>query len=133
MRSDFSLNTGQFFCRAPNNHIVPNERIRTCSFWYFPPILYRPPTSPALSIERFSWPSSPIFGPDMFGSALGSAEDQFQISDGWFAGITSAYDPDDVLADEDISPAHSPYGYVGAPYNYQVILYVGPRDIFPLT
>lgn len=57
----------------------------------------------------------------MFGSALGSEDKQFQISDGWFAGITSAYDPEDSLVDEDIRTAHNPYGYVSALYNYQVV------------
>lgn len=68
------------------------------------------------------WGDSEIFGSDMFGSALGSPENQFQISDGWFSKITSVYDPagDLLSADADISTNHNPYGFVGSTYNYQV-------------
>jgi len=69
-----------------------------------------------------SWPSSTVFGPDMFGSALGSPEKHFQISDGWFANITSAYDPESLLLRdwESISTNHNAYGLIDAAFNYQV-------------
>lgn len=68
------------------------------------------------------WGSSEIFGPDMFGSALGSPETQFQISDGWFAGVASAYDKDADLLSEDsfITTNHNAFGLVDGTYNYQV-------------
>ncbi|CAB1114279.1 TYR [Ectocarpus sp. CCAP 1310/34] len=69
------------------------------------------------------WGDSEIFGPDMFGSALGSPDNQFQISDGWFSNISSVYDPagDLLSAEADISTNHNPYGFVGSTYNYQSI------------
>lgn len=61
----------------------------------------------------------------MFGSALGSPENQYQISDGWFANITSIYDPqeDFLNPDEHISATHNPYGLIDASFNYQVQYY----------
>lgn len=75
-----------------------------------------------------SWMSSEIFGPDMFGSALGSPEKHYQISDGWFANITSAYDPKSILQgdSEVISTNHNAYGLVDATFNYQVRIGSGP-------
>lgn len=59
----------------------------------------------------------------MFGSALGSPENQFQISDGWFSNITSLYDPrSDILtpAESFLTTSHNPYGFVDGIYNFQV-------------
>ena len=70
-----------------------------------------------------AWGSSEIFGPDMFGSASGSPEKNYQISDGWFADITSVYDPNSELlsgSESIISTNHNPYGFVDASFNYQV-------------
>ncbi|CAM9366596.1 unnamed protein product, partial [Hapterophycus canaliculatus] len=69
------------------------------------------------------WTSSEIFGPDMFGSAMGYPENDFQISDGWFADITSAYDPDgDLLIPEgSINTIRNPYGLVDGAFNYQAL------------
>lgn len=69
-----------------------------------------------------SWGASEIFGSDMFGSAFGSEENQFQISDGWFANITSIFDPegDFLFPDEHISATHNAYGMIDATFNYQV-------------
>lgn len=68
------------------------------------------------------WGSSEVFGPDMYGSALGSLETQHQISDGWFAGIQSIYDKDETLLSDDvaISTNHNPFGLVDSSANYQV-------------
>lgn len=68
------------------------------------------------------WGSSDVFGPDMFGSALGSLDNQHQISDGWFAGLQSIYDKDEELLSEDaaISTNHNPFGLVDSTANYQV-------------
>lgn len=68
------------------------------------------------------WGSSAVFGPDMFGSALGSLDTQHQISDGWFAGVQSIYDKDEKLLSEDpaISTNHNPFGLVDSTANYQV-------------
>ncbi|CAB1114283.1 unnamed protein product [Ectocarpus sp. CCAP 1310/34] len=70
------------------------------------------------------WPSSEIFSPDMFGSALGSPVNQFQISDGWFSNITSLYDPrGDILtpAESFITTSHNSYGFVDGVYNFQAL------------
>ncbi|CAM9966345.1 unnamed protein product [Scytosiphon promiscuus] len=71
------------------------------------------------------WTSSEIFGPEMFGSALGSPENGYQISDGWFANITSVYDPggDLLSADSDgaVTTNHNPYGFVDSSFNYQAL------------
>lgn len=58
----------------------------------------------------------------MFGSAVGSPENDFQISDGWFADITSAYDPqgDLLTPEESIKTVRNPYGFVDGAFNYQV-------------
>ena len=56
----------------------------------------------------------------MFGSALGSAESDFQIVDGWFANITSAYDPEHTLVGQEVNTNHNPYGLVDASCNFQV-------------
>lgn len=66
------------------------------------------------------WPESTIFGNDMFGRAIGSAENNYQLTEGRFGNVSSIYDPDDTLVDSDISPYHNAYGYINAEYNYQV-------------
>lgn len=67
-----------------------------------------------------SWPHSEIFGPDMFGSAFGKEENGFQISDGWFANISTIYDPKNEEFEGWIDTNHNPYGFVTASYNFQV-------------
>lgn len=56
----------------------------------------------------------------MYGSALGSPDNGYQISEGWFAGVKSIYDPDETFVDDLISPGHSIYGYIDAKFNIQV-------------
>lgn len=64
----------------------------------------------------------------MFGSAMGDAEKSFQISDGWFANISTIYDPDDTVAPSWLRVDHNAYGYVSAKHNYQV--FGGSRGFF---
>lgn len=56
----------------------------------------------------------------MFGSALGKAENSYQISDGWFANVSSVVDADGNNFESWIDTNHNPYGYVTASFNYQV-------------
>lgn len=70
--------------------------------------------------ERISWPLSSVFGPDMFGSAFGREENGYQITDGWFANISTIYDPDRDLFQSWIDTNRNPYGFVTAAYNFQV-------------
>eukprot|EP00904_Undaria_pinnatifida_P001214 jgi/Undpi1/11093/HiC_scaffold_30.g13391.m1 len=65
------------------------------------------------------WPQSEIFGPDMFGSAMGSADNGFLVSDGRFANVSSIYDPKSFLTSAGVTPVHNPYGYISAKYDYQ--------------
>eukprot|EP00904_Undaria_pinnatifida_P001215 jgi/Undpi1/11094/HiC_scaffold_30.g13392.m1 len=65
------------------------------------------------------WPQSEIFGPSMFGSALGSEDNGFMVSDGRFANVSSIYDPKSLLTSADITPVTNSYGYVSAKYDYQ--------------
>lgn len=65
------------------------------------------------------WHKSPIF--DMFGRAMGSAEDSYQLTEGRFGSIATIYDPDHVLGDKRMTTNHNAYGYVSPIYNYQVI------------
>ncbi|CAN0296786.1 unnamed protein product [Pylaiella littoralis] len=81
-----------------------------------------------LDSDRFgtSWGSSEVFGSDMFGSASGSPENQFQISDGWFAGITSVYDPQKVVLASavngtSVTTNYNPYGFVDGSFNFQAL------------
>ena len=67
-----------------------------------------------------SWPRSEVFGPRMFGSALGSADNGFIVADGRFANVSSIYDPDSLLTSTGIEPVHTPYGYISANFDYQV-------------
>ncbi|CAM9741762.1 unnamed protein product [Ectocarpus fasciculatus] len=68
-----------------------------------------------------NWADSEIFSNDMYGSALGSPDNGYQISEGWFAGVKSIYDPDETFVDELISPGHSIYGYIDAKFNIQAV------------
>lgn len=56
----------------------------------------------------------------MFGSAFGSADNKYQISDGWFANISSILDPNEDLFEDWIMTNHNPYGYVSASHNFLV-------------
>lgn len=74
-----------------------------------------------IDAEKFGqdWHNSPIFGDDMFGSAINSAKDNFQISSGRFRNISTIYDPDHNLIDSRIDANHNPYGYIDSTHNYQ--------------
>eukprot|EP00903_Cladosiphon_okamuranus_P010576 g10001.t1 len=67
------------------------------------------------------WPNSAIFGVDMFGSAVGSPENDFEINEGWFTNVTSLYDPDHtfITGSPNLKPGHNPYGFIDAGNNYQ--------------
>ncbi|CAM9793594.1 unnamed protein product [Ectocarpus sp. 12 AP-2014] len=67
------------------------------------------------------WADSVIFSNDMYGSALGSPDNGYQISEGWFADVKSIYDPDETFLQEQINPGHSLYGYVDARFNIQAV------------
>ncbi|CAB1103907.1 TYR [Ectocarpus sp. CCAP 1310/34] len=67
------------------------------------------------------WADSVIFSNDMYGSALGSPDNGYQISEGWFADVKSIYDPDETFLQEQINPGHSVYGYIDARYNIQAV------------
>lgn len=56
----------------------------------------------------------------MFGRAMGSNANSFQLAEGRFGDIDTIYDPDHSLVDSRIEPNHNAYGYVNAKYNYQV-------------
>lgn len=66
------------------------------------------------------WPTSIVFSHWWFGSAFGNPENDYQIKDGYFANISSVFDPYDNLVDPRISPMHNPYGYLGGSYDYTV-------------
>lgn len=70
------------------------------------------------------WPNSPIFGHDMMGSAVGNPENDYQITDGWFANITSILDVDGNLVDPKVNPGHNMYNYIAAEYDYTVSAFV---------
>lgn len=59
----------------------------------------------------------------MFGSAIGSPENQYQISDGWFANLESVFDPNGTYIDNVVGTVHNPYGFIDAPFNYKVYIY----------
>lgn len=56
----------------------------------------------------------------MFGRAMGSAANSFQLAEGRFGDIATIYDPDHAFEDSIIQPNYNAYGYVNAKYNYQV-------------
>lgn len=61
------------------------------------------------------WPNSAIFGVDMFGSAVGTPENDYEINEGWFTNVTSLYDPDSTFVSgfPNLRPGHNPYGFIG--------------------
>lgn len=61
---------------------------------------------------------SPIFDADMFGRAMGSAENSYQLTEGRFGNIANILDADHTLAD--IDGNHNAYGYLSPLFNYQV-------------
>ncbi|CAM9521680.1 unnamed protein product [Ascophyllum nodosum] len=65
------------------------------------------------------WHKSAVFDVDMFGPAMGSPDNNYQLTEGRFGTISSIYDPDDALADSRIGTNHNAYGYVSPTYNYQ--------------
>lgn len=56
----------------------------------------------------------------MYGSAMNSPDNDYQISEGWFSGATSLYDPDNAFVSELINPGHNLFGFIDARYNFQV-------------
>lgn len=56
----------------------------------------------------------------MFGRAVGSKADSFQLVEGRFGDIATIYDPDHTLVDSRMQPNYNAYGYINAEYNYQV-------------
>lgn len=56
----------------------------------------------------------------MFGSALGSADNGYQVADGRFTNVSSIYDPNSLLVSTLVSPVHNPYGYISGTFDYQV-------------
>lgn len=74
----------------------------------------------SVDIVGCRWPESDIFSPQMFGSAIGSPDNDYQISDGWFANVSSILDVNDDKFDPAIQVNHNAYGYVTASNNYQV-------------
>lgn len=67
------------------------------------------------------WYNSAVFDKDWFGSAFGSPENGYAISESRFGNVSTIYDPDGALVDSRISPYHNAYGYVTSSYNYQVV------------
>lgn len=66
-----------------------------------------------------SWADSDIFSAEMYGSAMNSPDNHYQISEGWFSGATSLYDPDNAFVSELINPGRNFYGFIDARYNFQ--------------
>lgn len=54
----------------------------------------------------------------MFGRAMGSAENSYQLTEGRFGNIASIFDADHTLVDIDCN--HNAYGYLSPLFNYQV-------------
>ncbi|CAM9923670.1 unnamed protein product, partial [Ectocarpus sp. 4 AP-2014] len=65
------------------------------------------------------WYNSVVFDNDWFGSAFGSPENGYAISESRFGNVSTIYDPDGKLVDSRIGPYHNAYGYVTSAYNYQ--------------
>lgn len=63
--------------------------------------------------------NSTIFDADMFGPAMGSAENSYQLKEGRFGGIASILDADHTFV-ENIDCNHNAYGYLSPSFNYQV-------------
>lgn len=66
------------------------------------------------------WYNSIIFDKDWFGSALGSPENDFMVSEGRFANISTIYDPEKNIVKRGMKSNHNAYGYVTSICNYQV-------------
>lgn len=68
------------------------------------------------------WLESSIFDADMFGRAMGSPDNDYQVTEGRFGGIRTIYDPEYTLLDNgiDIGYHYNAYGYLSPTYNYQV-------------
>lgn len=66
------------------------------------------------------WYNSIIFDKDWFGSALGSPENDFMVSEGRFGNISTIYDPEKNIAKGGVKSNHNAYGYVTSTRNYQV-------------
>lgn len=73
---------------------------------------------PFLFVCCGSWADSAIFNADMFGRAMGSAENSYQVTEGRFGNISSIFDADHTLVDMDSH--HNAYGYLSPSFNYQV-------------
>lgn len=56
----------------------------------------------------------------MYGSAMNSPDNQYQIVEGWFSEAKSLYDPDNIFVSDLINPGHNFYGFIDARYNFQV-------------
>lgn len=61
-----------------------------------------------------------MFGDNMFGRTAGSPDNDYQIQTGRFTNITAVFDPDNTLGGPEINPIHTPFGYLGASYDYKV-------------
>ena len=68
---------------------------------------------------QHSWADSDIFSNDMYGSAMNSPDNQYQISEGWFKDVHSLYDPDSTFVADIVSPGHNLFGYIDARFNMQ--------------
>lgn len=75
---------------------------------------------PVLVCVSVRWMDSPIFDADMFGRAMGSAEDSYQLTEGRFGNISSILDADHNLAGIDCH--HNAYGYLSPSFSYQVMI-----------
>ena len=73
------------------------------------------------SVATHSWADSDIFSNRMYGSAMNSPENSYQISEGWFRGVTSIYDPDSTFVGDIVSPGHNLYGYIDTKFNMQAL------------
>lgn len=62
---------------------------------------------------------SAIFDADMFGRAMGSSENSYQLTEGRFGGIASVLDADHAFV-EDVHCNHNAYGYLSPSFSYQV-------------
>eukprot|EP00903_Cladosiphon_okamuranus_P013048 g12172.t1 len=65
------------------------------------------------------WYNSIIFSEDWFGSAIGSPENSFMVSDGRFSNISTIYDPEKTIVRGGVRPNHNAYGYVTSTHNFQ--------------
>jgi hypothetical protein len=68
-----------------------------------------------------AWPESPLFSPDLMGSAMGSAEDMFRLDpSSRFAGLRTVYDPDGTsFVGPEFGVARDAYGRLNSPTNNQ--------------